>query len=129
MNTYLWVALLFGITVTGYLMGYNPVFFDYMAKYNSTSYAAVPLSITSYVTSWDGLLTIGGSVLVGTLVGGLNLLVIVPFVLATLLINLFVLPTSVITQSGLPFEVQLIILVFLNVTTYLVLINFLRSGN
>ena len=130
MNTYLWVAILFGITITGYLMGYEPIFFEQMAKYDTDTplYESIPLTITGYLGIWDGILTVGGAVVTGVLLGGLNLLVLIPFVLASIMINMMVFPTSYITQAGLPPEVSLIITVFLNVTTFMVLIGFIRNG-
>jgi len=128
MNTYLWVALLFGMTVTLYLMGYQPILFDGLNKYQNADYAGIPTVITSYILTWDGLTSIGASFVTGFILSGGNLAAVVPFVLASLILNLVVFPTSYITASGLPPEITLMITVFFTVTTFMVVMSFIRGN-
>lgn len=128
MNPYAWAAIIFGITIMFYLAGYHPLIFDIMGKYDGTNYNQITSDITAQIFSWDTLLIVGGGVAVATiLTGGLNLLVIIPFALLGLILKFFVFPTSYITDSALPFEIKLIVTTFMYVTTYLVIIAFVRG--
>jgi hypothetical protein len=84
--------------------------------------------IGDYLTDINNWMFIGGALTVGVVLGGLNLLALIPFVLANILLSMFVLPTSYIMDSALPHEVKLILTAMFMVTTYLVYISFVRSG-
>lgn len=127
MNTYLWVFILFGMTVMLWTLGFQPLFFSGIDKYGGVNYGSITSLITNYLSTWDGLLTTAGAIVVGALVGGLNMLVLIPFVLANFLLNLFVFPTEYLADGFLPIEVSILLRIFFNLVTYLVLIHFLRG--
>lgn len=127
MNVYFWIMILFGMTIAFAFSPLNPIFGNATDKYTSIDYTNIPARVGTYLSSWNGLLSIGGTILIGAVLGGLNLLVIIPFVLVNFLIDLFVFPTDLIPVGVLPAEIYLLISTFLKLSTYLIIIYFVRG--
>jgi len=135
MNTYFTVALLFSITLMFYLLGYQPLLFNAMGKYCSDYPACyndqefdIFQSVISYIFNWNTALSLIAAVATIAVLGGLNLLVIVPFALVFIMLDFLVMPISFITEAGLPFPIPLILLIFFKLLTFFTVISFVRTG-
>lgn len=128
LNTYYYAIFLFCATFTMFALGYTPLLFSSLEKYQTLDYEIDFFSlIVDYLTSWEGLL-VGGATVVTLIATGFNLIVIVPFVLLSVILNLLVFPITSINAGGLPPEVALVIGITLNLFTFLVIISFVRTG-
>ena len=130
MNTYFYIIMIFSVTVMFWIGGFtSPILGNPTSTYSELNPASLWDSIISWVFSWNGALTVGISVATAAVVGGLNLLVIVPFALLMVLVNLIAFPTQYFASSGLPVEISVPMTLFFNLATFLVAVNFVRSGN
>ena len=128
MNTYFIVILLFSISMTLFLLGYDTAFFSIMeGKYGALTLDNFPALASKYLLDWGGWLTVGAAITVGTLLSGLNFIALVPFVLAYVLLDLITLPVGLF--DVLPAPLGLVLGVFFRLLTILVFISFVRSGN
>lgn len=137
MNTYFIIALIFGMTIAFYLVGYQPLLFSAMSKYcasaetcsiDSGFVSYLFNSLVAYIFDWQNALTLILAFSTLALLGGLNLIAIVPFALAFILLDLVIFPTGVILESGLPAPIPLLILMFFKLASVLAIISFIRTG-
>ena len=128
MNTYLYAWLIFGMVTVLFLMGYEPLIFSSTTTYSTLDYQVTFFDLViTYLQSWEALLTTA-IIAVTVLISGFNLIVLIPFILLSATLNLLVFPVSSINTGGLPVEVALIIGMFFNLATFLVIMSFLRTG-
>ena len=146
MDTYWTIFLILGLTISGWLLGGYSYFSEPSNKYCPGYDPDLPETacysetgegsfniwdrMISYALTWNGAFAIIGAVALTTLAiaGGLNLLVIVPFMLVFILLDFMILPIKFITDSMLPFPIPLIIQIFIYILVLLSLLSFVRTG-
>ena len=132
MNTYAWISIVFGMALVFYTLGYHPLIIDLLDKYSGSPTDLVTAlfdSIIGYISTWNtGLVSFGLAVVTGSVLFGLNLMALVPFGLAFVLFDLVVFPMEIITGSGLPPEIILILVVLVKLPQLLAVVSFVRNG-
>ena len=137
MNTYFAVFLLMGISIMSLLAGFNPTLFSSFDKYcpnintcgGGAIFSGVVNSVITYIFSWNGALTTIAAVATIAVIGGLNLLVVVPFALMFVLVDMLIIPTDIILSLGLPSPLPIILVVAFKMLMLMVIISFIRTGN
>lgn len=137
MNVTYWIALLFGISLAMWLLGMQSGAGDIMAKYSAGQYFAADGAsldvvkmigdVLSHMLNWNNaifFLAFAG----GALVGGLNLLVLLPLGALILIMNFAIFPTSYIQGSGLPLEVSAPLMAFFTITELMIVFSLMRGS-
>jgi len=152
MNTAFATFLIFGLIVSAVLMGWafpnnsqNPYFNNVSNMYcsgygssngstcyssNSTGQFDIWTMMLNNLQGWNlalSALVIAG-LTIGVITGALNLIAIIPFALAFVVLNFLILPTGLITNTGLPEPIPMIIGMFFYFIALMAAISFTRTG-
>jgi hypothetical protein len=127
MNTYFAVILLFSISMTLYLLGFNSAFFELMDKYGGLNIDSMPAMMADYIFKWGGWLTVGLAVTVGALLSGLNFIALIPLALGYIMVDLMTFPAELI--DILPSPLNFLLTIFFRLLQFILFISFVRSGN
>lgn len=136
MNIYFLVWIFAGMAIAGFLfggvLGINSVVGDNINKYTAldiTNAHAVSKLFIDSLTTWAGMMAVGGAAVILTLglATGLNLLAVLPFALLWMILNLIILPLNFI-DAIMPIELRTIITAVIFLAELMVFISFLRSG-
>jgi len=131
MNIYLYISLIFGISLVFYLLGYHPVGFDLLTEISQNG-LTIDALLENLGRSTKGLIGIFGEILGIAIISsfvlgsgsiGNTLWLFIKMSAILLAVNFFVLPTEIIAGAGLPTEISMVIMAFLNVLTLLVVIS------
>lgn len=150
MNTIFAAFLVFGLVVSAILIGgafpNNPQgsYFNNISNMYCTGYAE---NHTCYSDNGTGQFDIWSMMLnnlkgwnlalsalivvgltIGIVTGALNLLAIIPFALAFLILNFLILPVGLITNTGLPDPIPMLLGMFFYVLALFAAIGFIRTG-
>jgi len=134
MNIYLYISLIFGISLVFYLLGYHPVGFDLLTEISQNGLTIGDL-LEKLGQSTEDLIGIFSSVLGVAIISsfvlgsgsiGNTLWLFIKMSAILLAVNFFVLPTEIIAGAGLPTEISMIIMAFLNVLMLLVVISVIK---
>jgi len=131
MNIYLYISLIFGISLVFYLLGYHPVGFDLLTEISQNGLTIGDLleklgtSTKTLIGIFSGVLGVAiiSSFVLGSGSIGNTLWLFIKMSVILLAVNFFVLPTEIISGAGLPTEISMVIMAFLNVLTLLVVIS------
>jgi hypothetical protein len=133
-----YVFFLFGISIALFFLGYQPLIFTMLqcgsdattcSPTTNFAYTALNELITSIVTNPLVLGIAGIGVISGVLLGGTFAVVyIIPILMIFVLSNFLLLPTDFLLTSGLPWEINMIILGFMNLMLLMTIISFARGG-
>jgi len=131
MNIYLYISLIFGISLVFYLLGYHPVGFDLLTEISQNGLTIDALlenlgtSTKTLIGIFSGVLGVAiiSSFVLGSGSIGNTLWLFIKMSVILLAVNFFVLPTEIISGAGLPTEISMVIMAFLNVLTLLVVIS------
>lgn len=140
MNVTFWVALLFGISVSLYLLGGESQMTSALDKYTSdptlkeggtlatgTDVGPIFNGFINSILQWNTwliIIAIGAGAIMG-----LNLLALIPLGAVMIILNYAVFPLSFVTESlsGLP-EVQTIVTLFFTLTELMIIFSLIRGS-
>jgi len=143
MNSYFTAFLVMSFVLVAYLLGgtsYATLPTDkYCAQYNvaKACYASngtgefnIWDKMLQYTQSWNFGFALIGLAAVATLsiLGGLNLLAIIPFAIAFVLLDFLVLPVNIVQNFHFPYPLDMIIQLFFYVLIFLTMLGFVRTG-
>ena len=149
MNIFWLATLIFGLMRAAFLVAgatNNPSFSSATNKYcaggnysaNNSCYDdqgtfisnTISTGIQQATTGWGAIITaalIGGAI-IGLLSGALNLLAVIPFLLAWVMFNFIVMPFSGTFITALPAPIPMLIQMFFYLAAFLASMSFIRSG-
>jgi phosphotransferase system glucose/maltose/N-acetylglucosamine-specific IIC component len=116
-NIYFIVALLFGISVAGYLLGFTS---PMLAAIETQNYANLPSVIISLLPIFlPTMLAVGAMT-------NFNILPIISFAILTIIMNLLIVP--VVPAGAAPTEINFLFSLFWNITFTIAILAFIRGG-
>lgn len=137
MNVTYWIAFLFAMSFVMYALGMQSGAGEIMAKYNAGQYMAADgasldvmkmlSDVVNHLVSWNNsifFIVFAG----GALVGGLNLLVLLPLGALILMMNFAIFPTNYISGSGLPLEISTPLIAFFTLTELMIVFSLMRGS-
>jgi len=129
-NIYFLIAILAGMATVGFLMGVDTQFSAYESSFNvtsgSTSGGTVIFNfILAALSNWQNWVALGAFISIGVLLGG-NLAAVIPFALASVMVNAFVMPLGYVSMY--PDTIVTVINVFFGLAIFMVFMQFIRSG-
>lgn len=129
MNTYFLIALMFGMSLSMFLL--IPGMSNTWSTFANIQTPADAFTLVfNAIFSAQGLLSIVTILALG-LITSFNFQVLVPFALISVVMNILIAPNfaegSVLANS-LPQPIGFIIYAFFNITLFLIVISFIRSG-
>ncbi len=133
MRLSVFLFILFGLSLSGYLIGYQPMAFEVFAQNVGTSESvaqSIINGIFSIFTNPAFLLAIGITAVAGFLLGGsgFSVVFIVPLFMLMIIANMFILPTSFFFDATLDPLTKNIIGIMINLFLVLTIIGFVRGG-
>jgi hypothetical protein len=127
-----YVLLIFGISLSLYLLGYPSVFLALISQVGSEQPITSTLFTSLIAVFTNPVFLIGAAFagITGFLTGGGNFSVIymIPLLMLIAIANVFVLPTAYLLQMDMNPIIQLIINGFMNTLLMLTIIEFVRGG-
>ena len=138
MSLKVYIFLLFGISIALFFAGYQPLLFNIL-QCTPTGATCVPTtnfaqgvinSLTTLLANPGFLLGVGLSVIVGMVIGGgFSVYYIIPIIILSVLSNFLILPTDFLLTTGMPWQISMVILGFMNLMLLLTAIEFIRGGD
>jgi hypothetical protein len=126
-----YIMIVFGISVSLYLLGYTPVFMALAGQVGTSQPITATLfnSLIAIFTNPIFLIGLAVAGLTGFLSGGnFSVIYVIPLLMIISIANIFVLPTSYLLMLDIPLVIQLIINTLLNTMLMLSIVEFIRGG-